>query len=372
VKSAALYACGLLISFFGVGSTARAAHYAVTLLHPSGFDQSNAYGAFGTQQVGYAWQADVGIESHAMMWDSAAGAVRDLHPANFVGSQALGASSTQQIGHGYTLPNTGGHALLWSGSAESVVDLHPEGFELSFGWGISENSQVGYGFATEQFKEHALLWHGSAASVVDLHPEGFLNSLALGVHGASQVGGGNGHALLWHGSAASVVDLHPTGFLHSIARAVHGSIQVGEGFIQVGEAPNGHLDQHALLWQGSAESVVDLHPAGYMNSRAYGASSAGQVGQGSVDVARGHALVWQGNAASAIDLHEPLAEAYPFLVDSMAIGISENGSIVGYATDERYMAYAVLWTPVPEPSSCALLLGMLPVASMSRRYAASS
>ena len=56
---------------------------------------------------------------------------------------------------------------------------------------------------------------------IDLNPSGFLNSHALGVSGGQQVGDGFGlatggtHALLWSGSAASVIDLNPSGFAFS-------------------------------------------------------------------------------------------------------------------------------------------------------------
>src|SRR5262245_61405655 len=59
---------------------------------------------------------------------------------------------------------------------------------------------------------------------IDLHPSGFTSSEAFGVSGGQQVGvgagpatGGQIHALLWTGSAASVVDLHPSGFTSSEA-----------------------------------------------------------------------------------------------------------------------------------------------------------
>ena len=49
---------------------------------------------------------------------------------------------------------------------------------------------------------------------VDLNPSGFTESFADDISGTQQVGegsgsatGGNGHALLWNGSAASYVDL---------------------------------------------------------------------------------------------------------------------------------------------------------------------
>src|SRR2546425_8460222 len=51
------------------------------------------------------------------------------------------------------------------------------------------------------------------------------------------------------------IDLHPDGFAYSEAVGTFGGQQVGYGILNTGYA-------HALLWSGSAASVVDLHPAG--------------------------------------------------------------------------------------------------------------
>jgi len=65
---------------------------------------------------------------------------------------------------------------------------------------------------------------------VDLNPSGFTESAAEDISGTQQVGqgsgsatGGNGHALLWNGSAASYIDLHPSVFtgLLLYARTAH-------------------------------------------------------------------------------------------------------------------------------------------------------
>jgi probable HAF family extracellular repeat protein len=110
-----------------------------------------------------------------------------------------------------------------------------------------------------------------------------------------------------------------------------------------------------LLWHGSAESVVDLTPPGANGAQGTAISRAGQVGYGGVGEFP-HALLWQGTAESFVDLHPFLSAVDPAFLYSYATGISENGSIVGYATTDNIdRRYAVLWTPVPEPSSCAIL-----------------
>jgi hypothetical protein len=199
-------------------------------------------------------------------------------------------------------------------------------------------------------RNHALLWSGTSASAVDLHPPGFTETKAAGVSGASQVGWGFGsatigltHALLWNGTAGSVVDLHPVGYLSSFAEDVDGNTQVGWG------------DGHALLWHGTAASIVDLHPVGYFNSFANEVLGDRQVGYGSIDANNNRALLWNGTAESVVDLHDLLADLPVTLESSYATGVSEAGAVVGWGYDtDSGNSYAIIWTPVPEPTTGAL------------------
>jgi hypothetical protein len=178
------------------------------------------------------------------------------------------------------------------------------------------------------------------------------------VSGDSQVGyafnietGGDRHAMLWHGSAASAVDLNPPGFQNSRAADVSDGIQVGFGFSSTAV--------HALLWHGTAASAVDLNPSGFTTSIANGVAGDLQVGSASGPTApnHGHAMLWSGAATSAVDLHLFLSGLGPKFTESEAEDIADNGSIVGHAAEANGRVYAVLWTPVPEPSSLALTIG---------------
>jgi probable HAF family extracellular repeat protein len=77
--------------------------------------------------------------------------------------------------------------------------------------------------------------------------------------------------------------------------------------------------------------------------------------------------LWNGTAASAFDLHPFLASLTPTMYGSQATGINADGSIIGYAYDASGKSYAVLWTPVPEPSTIALMLVLCGAGSMSAR-----
>jgi hypothetical protein len=96
-------------------------------------------------------------------------------------------------------------------------------------------------------------------------------------------------------------------------------------------------DGHALLWEDSAESVVDLHPAGFDYSWAFATSGSQQVGSGDVTGGDWHALVWEGTPESVIDLHSFLP---PGSMESEALGIDSSGNIVGF-----FDGGAILWIP---------------------------
>jgi uncharacterized membrane protein len=169
----------------------------------------------------------------------------------------------------------------------------------------------------------------------------------------------NDHALLWSGTAGSAVDLNPAGVDNSYAYATGGTRQVGYGS---GTATG--FNAHALLWSGTAASTIDLNPTGFGYSYALGTNDAQQVGFGS-GFATGnnnHALLWSGTAGSLVDLGA-LLPAGTFLT-SIATTVSGN-TIYGYATDTAGNYHAIAWT-VPEPTSAALA-GVAALGLLARR-----
>ena len=88
--------------------------------------------------------------------------------------------------------------------------------------------------------------------------------------------------------------------------------------------------------------MVDLHPAGFTNSYALGVSGGQQVGYGDHADGTQHALVWTGTAASVVDLHTFLPAGY---LSSVATGIDAAGNIVGHAWSNPDNHHAFLWEP---------------------------
>jgi hypothetical protein len=361
------------IIFFG-GSLARGDNYMATILYPlmdpGGISiQPRQVTADGT--VGNSPSAP----SHALLWSPPDGGVTDLNPTELgtgVSSEPFGEFGNQQVGlYGSTDTSGYSHAVLWSGTAASAVDLNPAqlGMFASFAVGTDGTQQVGRGtFGTpSNFTFHALLWTGTAGSAVDLSPTGLgspSDSLAVGVYGGQEVGGYSTlttpiHAVLWTGTAASAVDLHPLDptLKYSDAIATSGSQQVG-----VARA-NG-LNPEAFLWYGAAASAVNLNPttlAGINASIADATNGIEQAGygfDGSASVNDDQALVWSGSANSVVNLHAvlPATGTWNF---SDAYGIDVGGNVFGTANgtfDGATGNFAVEWSAVPEPGAGVMVV----------------
>ena len=167
--------------------------------------------------------------------------------------------------------------------------------------------------------------------------------------------GGVTHALLWNGTPESAVDLNPNWGPGTTSKA-NG---IFEDF-QVGSAGNSALGSfsHATLWNGTAASAVDLNPIGFVGSEAIAIYGNYQVGNGNIAGGTGgtHALLWNGTAASAIDLNQYLVGLPVTFTLTLATGIDSDGSIVGFGRDSNFIRYPIIWTSVPEP--CSLVLAV--------------
>ena len=193
----------------------------------------------------------------------------------------------------------------------------------------------------------ALLWTGPSGALTYLSPAGFDRSLVTATDGSQQVGAGEPfsvltHALLWNGTSASAIDLQPTnldGFMSSIAYGIGGNQQVGNGFF----GPN---NLHALLWNGSAGSAVDLPPSafnGFDSSVANGADGIHQVGAAWSDSVRyaPHAMLWSGTAASAVDLNPTNLLGFEQSTAYAVSGTQQVGDGMGSGTGD--VLHALLW-----------------------------
>jgi hypothetical protein len=354
--------------------TALAAGYKATLLYqftpPAGSSMDPSQ--LPTVEVGGAAAGQVLTSSDfrglydAAVWSSA-GAPSDLNPSGYFQSVGAATDGVHTVGNAESSATTE-YAALWTGTSKTPVDLNPNGFTYSAAVGLSGSQQVGFAEVTAG-QPQAYLWTGTANGT-NLKPTGFVNSTAVATDGTQQVGNGYTststqiyQALLWSGSATTYLNLNPPSYTESWANGIDGNQQVGDGIVD----PNvsGYTD--ALLWKGSASSVAVLTPQGYFNAQALSTNGSQQVGFATPDNSfDSDALVWSGSAQSMVDLESLLPTGF---YESQAQSIDSQGDVFGWATQsgpDSSSYYAVEWTPVPEPTTLALL-GVAAAGSLARR-----
>lgn len=265
--------------------------------------------------------------------------------------------SVRGIGGGQQVGWIGGahRAALWSGSSDSYVRLHPDGPVFGHSWANGTNGRFQVGQIGEVgVGNQAVRWEGSADSMLRLPTPGLFagegrattDEQAVGTAFDSEM---RMHAVLWSVAESRVTftDLHSANYFHTQAHALGAVQQVGFGTFE-----NVFFDGpvRALLWQGSADSLVDLHPEAYYSSVAAGTNDHAQVGfvqphPGGWDARR--AAFWAGSADSFVDLHAHLEGEF---MASQAISIDADGVIHGMGLrpngNGHPMWHAVVWTPV--------------------------
>ncbi|MCL2330479.1 MAG: hypothetical protein FWC56_04160, partial [Phycisphaerae bacterium] len=182
-------------------------------------------------------------------------------------------------------------------------DLSDATIDKSEVLGIANNQLVGWIFQTGASGNHAILVDANLQAI-SLHSDPYSLTEAWGTDGQHQVGqgkkDGNFHALMWAGTAESVVDLSSANFVSSRAIGTVGGKQIGSGIV-----PSAGVDgpkSHAILWNGTAADFTDLNPGGFDSSEGWGIDSNQQVGNGVIG-GKHHALLWTGTAGSVVDLH---------------------------------------------------------------------
>jgi hypothetical protein len=175
---------------------------------------------------------------------------------------------------------------------------------------------------------HPIVWSGSSQSWVDLAGQPNVGGVIKGMFGGFQAGNLINHASMWAGTAESRIDLHPAGNYYSLALALDASQQVGYTI------PSVAGPQRAALWTGSEASYVNLHPPGRLDSEATACAGGLQGGWYRQNSAFGeHAAIWSGTAQSMIDLNPAGA------TESSITGMVA-GQQVGWSEP---ITHAILW-----------------------------
>ena len=243
-------------------------------------------------------------------------------------------------GHPFGNAEGSGRSIPFLWAASAPVEIAAPGFkEMSIGRGGTSADQ-GAGTCRVRGNEHALLLRreDTKFNAIDLHPKAYESSRAMGCSERQQVGYGTPKgarvdvALLWSGSAESVVELRAGDpKLETTAYAIASGVQVGYS--------GGPGRQRAMLWRGSSNSAVELHPKAAKLSECQGTDGSEQVGTASVNFMSNMPSLWHGSADSWIDLTPkkfPGGAAY-----ACASGI-QVGCVALDKDNQRH--HAALWT----------------------------
>jgi hypothetical protein len=361
---------GLISRFFlacALGSTvtvAQAQTYTAIDLSPA-TRYSSAYTISGGIAAGYVSATAFSGAVRAALWDGFNGV--NLHPSflDDVASGIQGRSSVQgnagnlQVGWGAG-PSTNNRSvpLTWIGSAESATTLTVPFAGTNAQASATDGTQiVGYGTplnrdGTTTGPFRAVLWDVASGAAVDLG-DGGGGAQALGVGGGQQVGyvvKSLQNAALWKGSANTLVVLHPKNAVVSVAFGTDGVSQVGYSGYDVRvrvEAFKGLKDKrfnYATVWNGSAASALNIHPAGYGNSFATAVKGSWIAGYASDETRFGtpgyyHAIVWDSSYQST-DLQSYLPAQF---VGSQALSVDESGNVSGVALTADGQRHAIVW-----------------------------
>jgi len=208
---------------------------------------------------------------------------------------------------------------LWAAGAPELIREPPD-FEP---WHGCRGELVGPLTLAERQHAARRVRRDGRLVVMDLHPARYTASYATGCVEGQQVGYGQPagqsvpapieRALLWTGTADSVVELGgPDPSRQTRALAVSGGVQVGE------YGRNWTL--RAAMWRGSSQSMVVLHPTappGYptdvQTSTVWGVGDGQQVGvvawkRKPLAPPDMRAALWTGSAESFVDLTPPRAK----------------------------------------------------------------
>jgi len=267
--------------------------------------------------------------------------------------------SGQVTGYSSTSGPAVNHAFVYSNGI--LTDLGVlRGGNFSFANSINDSGQV-TGKANIDGVDHAFLYaRGSMIPIIGAESDGTgINALGQ-ITGQVATASGFFHAFIY--SNGVITELGTLGGLSSFGAAINSHGQV-TGYSALFKGPD-----HAFLY--SRGRMIDLGTLGGAVSRGEGLNDSGEVvGASLIHDGPQHAFLY--NNGAMIDLNSAIVNSLDGFTLMDAPGINDHGQIVATGLDVNGREQALLLTPVPEPSSVAMIgvgLWILLIVKRWRKY----
>ena len=347
----------------GVAVAAVAPGYQLTDLGiASGYTASFAYGMSDNGKQVAGW-VDNGTSTQAFRWSTSTGMVLLGNGPGATASRGFSVND-QGLVAGETSFGTPREATVWTGTSPAGLGtLSNAGSSVAFG--INNAGNV-VGWSDSSDGTRAFSWEsGSGMSCLGTRPGG-TQTRAYNINASGQsVGWGTTPAGDRGFTASPALSAVPTiSGTGGRTRAFGNSND--NGWV-AGDAQDPTLGDVAFVWSPTGGTVAMGLLAGAARSFGADVNSDG-VAVGWADGLPGgeQAYVWSTDTGM-VALDSLLVGTNGWSVQR-ARGINDSGAIIGNAMDANGAMHAVLLTPVPEPSTWALLgLGLLVTGAWRRR-----
>ncbi|MCC7388838.1 MAG: hypothetical protein IT431_08720 [Phycisphaerales bacterium] len=239
--------------------------------------------------------------------------------------------------------------LLWAWSLPYAAASQPERYRWQGFWLHPPRASDSYAYAidgdvpsgkiTDVYGD-GVVWPEWTTEYVGLKPAESQSAYVEGADGGYQAGKVYveyqvAYPALWQGTAESVIDLTPPGPYYDSA------LYQRQGSQTVGWAYHNIDGRHAAMWlNNDPAQFVDLHPNIADWSRAHATDGVRQGGRVAIPNIGQHAALWKGTAASFIDMGPPGQYTYGW-IRGMASG-TQVGEYVNLTKR------AALWHDTPE------------------------
>lgn len=290
--------------------------------------------------------------AHPFLWDAANHTPTDITPPGSVGGAIVDAEGNLLVGwfwHVYSCPPWScawQSAGYWLADTLAFTETHMSGAEYDIAAGtdgVRFVSNATFEYTPGNYTFKPLLWT-PPHSVTNLDPGAVVRQATVNaIEGERQYGSiirpGSAlfRAAMWRGSAASMVEVHPAGYTES---RISGA---GDGQC-VGQVETSST-QHPALWVAGTASVVELQSAG----EAYAARGGVQVG-----IVGSRAALWIGSAETYVDLHAFAPAGFTSsAARDVEVGPEGEITVVGYGYNSvSAQSEALVWTGGFLPGDC--------------------